>query len=141
MNKPLFDRIVFNVCSEYNVSTEQLVTKDRKGEFTYPRQLIMYLAVKFNVGTYTEIANFFNRDHATVNNSIKSIRNYYETDPLKKETINNCEKKIRSDIEFKSILELFESEIKEIKNEMVLLELRYLKLKEKVDILLETIRG
>lgn len=137
MNKPLFERIVFNICSEYSVTIEQLKEKSRPNIYVYPRQLIMYLAAKFNIGTFTEIASYFNRDHATVSHSINTIRNYYDTDAIKRETINNYEKKIRSVIEFKSILELFSHEVNEINNEMSLLELRYLNLKERLNILTE----
>ncbi len=67
---------IISVCSQYfNISKEQLCTKQRIPEIVLARQICMYLCRDFLGLSYASIGKFFgNKDHSTVLHSIKKIK-------------------------------------------------------------------
>jgi len=84
----LYDYIEYVLCAGEGVSPEELQTKTRKAEVLFTRQLIMYFADEFAIGTYEMIASRYGQDHATLNNTKKVINNYIDTDKFKRGKIS-----------------------------------------------------
>ena len=54
------------VCHHFRVSKEELRSKSRRRQVTFPRQVAMYLCRQFTEESLQSIGRLFNRDHATV---------------------------------------------------------------------------
>ena len=61
------------IASQYNVPLNELLSKSRKKNVAFPRQVSMYLARKLTEEALSEIGKAFNRDHSTVVHSIRVI--------------------------------------------------------------------
>lgn len=61
------------IAGQYNISIDELQSKSRKKNVTFPRQVSMYLARKLTEEALSEIGKAFNRDHSTVVHSIRVI--------------------------------------------------------------------
>ena len=75
-DEPIFsiDLIVDTVCKKFNITREQILGNSRKAEFTLPRHIAMYLAVKYSDYNKSAIARYFKKnDHTTVINAEKNI--------------------------------------------------------------------
>jgi hypothetical protein len=64
----------------YGVSLEDLKSRSRKARYSEPRQIMMYLMVKYTNMTKSAIGRYFNRHHATVINSVRSVENAQKYD-------------------------------------------------------------
>jgi len=80
----LYDHIEYVICAGEDVSPEELQTGTRKAEVLFARQLIMYFADEFKIGSYAMITERYGQDHATLNNTKKVINNYIDTDKFKR---------------------------------------------------------
>ncbi len=81
--------IMMKVSDKYDVSIEDMISKGRHSRIVQPRFIAMYLARKLTELTTVEIGKEFgDRDHSTVLNAM-----------------NNVEKMIRDDEEFKEMIE------------------------------------
>jgi len=141
MKTIMFDKIATVICNDYHIEFTNLQSTSRKEELVYARQLIMFLSVKLQLGTLTEIGSYFNRDHATVIHAVKCIDNYKFADIIKKKTILNYEKKFESIKIINQKLGVFDREIELIKHEINVLELRFNDVNEKVTMLIYQIRN
>jgi len=90
----IYDEICDVICLNEGISLDDITSKSRKGELVYCRQLIMYFAKQKKVGSLNFIGQKLNRDHATVLHAINSIQNYIETSRIKRDDINEYQKKI-----------------------------------------------
>lgn len=61
------------VAQHFRVSVEDMRSRSRKKEISFPRQLSMYLTRKHTEEGLNEIGKAFNRDHSTVVHAIKVI--------------------------------------------------------------------
>ena len=85
----MFERIVEVICKGEGITPSEVIEDSRKTEVVYPRQLIMYFARELNLGSETRIGSLLGgRDHATVNHACKVIRNYIDTDKVKRVSID-----------------------------------------------------
>lgn len=58
----------------FNISVSDLLSNKKKRDFSYPRQLAMYLSRKFTTFSFKEIGKAFgNKDHSTVIHAVKRI--------------------------------------------------------------------
>jgi chromosomal replication initiation ATPase DnaA len=64
----------------YGVSLEDLKGRSRKARYSEPRQIMMYLMVKYTKMTKSAIGRYFNRHHGTVINAVRSVENAQEYD-------------------------------------------------------------
>ena len=60
------DKIIEQVCKYFNISKNQLLSKSRKQEISYARQIAMYLLDNMLEMPYTSIGKLFGKDHSTV---------------------------------------------------------------------------
>lgn len=66
-------KIIATVCFHYDICDEDLLGKSQSQEYTFPRQVAMYLCRTELKLPYQSIGQIFNRDHSTVMTSIKLI--------------------------------------------------------------------
>ncbi len=73
----------------YGYTAEELSGRSRKWELVWPRHLSMYLIRNYTKYSYESIGATYNRNHATVIQAMKSVRNITDTDKrLKQELVN-----------------------------------------------------
>lgn len=90
----VFDMICETICKGEGFTLEQLQDETREQEIVFARQLIMFFAKKMKVGSLSYIGRKFDKDHATVIHSIKTINNYLDTDKYKRPLIISYAEKI-----------------------------------------------
>ena len=69
------------VCKKYGVSMKQILSPERTQSIVTPRQLAMYISRKFTTRSLPEIAEQFEKSHATIIHGVKSITNRLDVDP------------------------------------------------------------
>ncbi len=83
-----YTNILDVVSNYYNISTTEMLAKNRKRKFVFPRQIAMYILKEVYNLTYKKIGQIFNnRDHSTVIYSIEQISNDIQTDKDKKNDV------------------------------------------------------
>ncbi|PID52691.1 MAG: chromosomal replication initiator protein DnaA [Candidatus Moraniibacteriota bacterium] len=87
---------VIDVISEfYEVNTEELISKGRKKEIVYPRQIAMYLLRKELNMSYPGIGKYFSgRDHTTALHAYEKISREIESNERLKEEIDFLKEKL-----------------------------------------------
>lgn len=80
----MYEYIEFVICYGESLTPELVKEKTRKGNVMFARQLIMYFCKEKEEGTLQQIGDHFGLDHATVLHAIKTIKNYIETDKIKR---------------------------------------------------------
>jgi hypothetical protein len=127
----MFDNICEVICEGEHVSLMDIKRETRKLEILYPRQLIMYFAKEFKALPADRlIGEPFGKDHATVISSHKAIKNYIDTDKVKREQIKNYREKLtgvkeiiaKSEV-LKDMLRNFEYQISIAEQRMIMLQL------------------
>ena len=68
------------VCKKYGVSMKQILSPERTQSIVTPRQLAMYISRKFTTRSLPEIAEQFEKSHATIIHGVKSITNRLDVD-------------------------------------------------------------
>ncbi|WP_136808083.1 chromosomal replication initiator protein DnaA [Desulfosediminicola flagellatus] len=63
------------IAKQFKVSVDDMKSRSRKRQLTFPRQVAMYLCRKYTDDSLAEIGRAFNRDHSTVMHSIKKVTN------------------------------------------------------------------
>lgn len=66
--------IIDEVEKYYHLPSGSLKTKKRSNDVAYPRHIAMYLAREVLSESYPQIGEEFNRDHSTVMNAVKKVR-------------------------------------------------------------------
>ena len=61
------------IADQFNLSSQDLLSKSRKKALTFPRQISMYFSRKYTEKALNDIGKAFNRDHSTVVHSIRVI--------------------------------------------------------------------
>ena len=88
--------IINVVCKHLNVSIEEFNSKSKKREMVQARQIVMYLAKKYDgsLSLVTIGQQCGGKNHATVIHSIKAVENLLETDKQFRALVSEIEKKI-----------------------------------------------
>lgn len=76
-----FEMIAEQVCSYYNMATDELFTRSRKREVNDARQMVMYMTKKHTTLPLTGIGARLGRSHATVLHAVNNIENRLATEP------------------------------------------------------------
>ena len=61
------------IASQFKLNSDDLLSKSRKKNIAFPRQVSMYFSRKYTKNALSEIGKAFNRDHSTVVHSIRVI--------------------------------------------------------------------
>ncbi len=90
---------IMNIVASYmNVSIEDIQSKKRNQEIATARQLVMYLSREFTDKSLQSIGETVGgKDHATVYNGIKKVKEGIKSDPKFADTVNAIIRKIKPD--------------------------------------------
>jgi hypothetical protein len=97
-----FEHIELIVCQGEGLLPALLKqTKNRRNtELVFARQCIFYLMREFTKKPLSSIGRHFNKDHATVIHSVRTIHNYIDTDRDVKAKIQLYEEKVKLALSF-----------------------------------------
>jgi chromosomal replication initiator protein len=84
------------ICTYYNVSVEDLVSRSRKQGLVRPRQMAIYLSRRFTDSPLQAIGKSFNRFHATALHSINCIEQAMKEDPSTRQQVEFFRQKLES---------------------------------------------
>lgn len=82
------EEIIEAVRGKYNLTLNQILSSERIQELVTPRQLAMYIAVKFTSMSVKSIALKFNKTHATILHGVKKIENRIDVEPKLRDSLN-----------------------------------------------------
>ena len=84
------------VCKKYNIKISDIESKKRNREFSYPRQIAMYLCREMTDLSFPKIGESFGgRDHTTVLHAWDKISKQIKIDPALAEDIRNLKEDIQ----------------------------------------------
>lgn len=94
--KEITPQLVIEIVAEhFNISTDQMISKNRSNNIAKPRQIAMYLCKNMTSTSLETIGALLGgRDHATIIHGIKKITNEYEKDENFNHLIETIKKKI-----------------------------------------------
>ncbi len=75
------------VATRYGVSLAQILSPERTASLVTPRQLAMYIARKLSAKSLGEIADKFEKKHATILHGVKTIAKRLDVEPELKENL------------------------------------------------------
>ena len=87
MKKLSLKEIQEAVAKRYSVTLDQILSMERTQSIVTPRQLAMYIARKFTTKSLFEIAEVFEKTHATVVHGVKTIEKRLDVEPELKESL------------------------------------------------------
>ena len=86
--------IIKMVCDKYKLSFDHIKMRIRRRELVIPRQIIMYLFLKYELCSETIASKLLDRKHPTALHAFNKISGYIETDKVFKQEIGEIERKI-----------------------------------------------
>ncbi len=91
------EHVITDVSHTYNVSPEEMKSKNRNSQVSTARQVAMYVISKVTDLSYTSIGKEFGgRDHSTVVYATNKVKKGMQTDPTLRATIDDLIKNIKS---------------------------------------------
>lgn len=97
-DKPLeiTPQLIVEVVSEhFNITVDQIMSKNRSSDIAKPRQIAMYLCKQMTSQPLDSIGQLLGgRDHSTIIHGVKKITSEYDTDDVLRNTIDTIKKKI-----------------------------------------------
>jgi chromosomal replication initiator protein len=91
----MINNIVKIVCDHFQVPVELVYTKTRKHEVVQARHVSVYFIREIKKTSFLNLAKVFNNDHSTCINSVKTIKNWIETDKSFAVEIDNLRRKVK----------------------------------------------
>lgn len=67
------EKIIQIVAEYFGITSQDILSKNQKREFSFPRQLAIYFCRQNLKLPYTKIGDTFSRDHSTIMSSVKSL--------------------------------------------------------------------
>lgn len=94
--KEITPQLIIEIVSEhFNISTDQMISKNRSSDIAKPRQIAMYLCKNLtNTSLDTIGALLGGRDHSTIIHGIKKVTEEYENNETVRNLIETIKKKI-----------------------------------------------
>lgn len=74
------EAIVAAWSKHYHLSVTEIINKDRHADVVIPRQVLMYCYREFTKLSLTQIGDRFGRDHCTVLNAMRKVKDTYMND-------------------------------------------------------------
>ena len=87
LKKLTIKEIQETVAKKYSVTMEQILSPERTQSIVTPRQLAMYIARKYTMKSLPEIANMFNKTHATIIHGVKNMEKRLDVEEELKTTL------------------------------------------------------
>lgn len=91
---PVVEKII---CTEYGILCGELKNKTRKREYVISRQFCMFWIMKHTKSSLSSAGMHYNKDHATVMHSVKTINNLLDTSANFREKHNRIYHKIHKE--------------------------------------------
>jgi hypothetical protein len=136
----VFDMICETICEGEGQTMDQLKSETREQEIVFARQLIMFFAKKMKVGSLSYIGRKFDKDHATVIHSIKTINNYLDTDKYKRSLIISYAEKIGptkeifdKKIQMQIMLKPLQEDVSELEQRLINVQLSIKNIMDSID--------
>ena len=82
------------IIKKFRITKEQLLSTDRTQSVVTPRQMAMYISRKCTTKSLLEIAEAFEKKHATIIHGVKTIENRLKTEPDLKEMLDEIIKEL-----------------------------------------------
>lgn len=101
LKKLTIEEIQNEVAVKYGVTLAQILSTEKTQSLVTPRQMAMYIARKITPKSLQEIANAFNKKHATIIHGVKTIEKRLDVEPDLKNTLEEILSKFGSNIEYK----------------------------------------
>ena len=101
LKKLSIEEIQNEVAKKYGVTVAQILSVEKTQSLVTPRQMAMYIARKITTKSLQEIANAFNKKHATIIHGVKTIEKRLDVEPDLKNTLEEVLSKFGSKIEYK----------------------------------------
>ncbi|MFV0499007.1 MAG: chromosomal replication initiator protein DnaA [Bacilli bacterium] len=93
--KKNIENIINIVAKTFGVSSEEIVSKSRKKDIIFPRQVAMYIARELTDYSFQKIGLYFgNKNHSTVMSSCDKIKDILKTDEFLQSTIYNIKEQL-----------------------------------------------
>lgn len=73
-------RIVSVVADFFEITVDEIMTRNRKRKYVYPRQVAMYFLKTESTLNYVAIGEYFSMDHSSIMFSCKNIRQWIKND-------------------------------------------------------------
>ncbi|WKX02484.1 chromosomal replication initiator protein DnaA [Candidatus Mycoplasma mahonii] len=89
-------RIINVVAKYYKIPKKVLMSKSRKKDVAFARQMTMWLVRSVLKKPYKEIGNIFNRDHSTVISAVQNIETSMKLNSAVKSALNKLESNINT---------------------------------------------
>jgi chromosomal replication initiation ATPase DnaA len=95
-NDPYSAKITKIVSRFFNVEYKKVIGRSNKKIYSIPRQIAMYfIDINCWISHETIGKEFSNRNHSTVTTSIKTVKNFIDTDKKYADDIKELEKRIK----------------------------------------------
>lgn len=91
------DRIISDIAAAFNVSAEDIRSKNRSAPISLARKVAIYVFREVKGMTYIEIGNVLNRDHSTMTTSYKDVASMMKKKPELKSTVGDIIKNLRKE--------------------------------------------
>ena len=75
------EEIQQSISKKYNVSLAQILSSERTQSLVTPRQLAMYISRKYTTKSLPEIAQSFDKTHATIIHGVRNIEKRLDVEP------------------------------------------------------------
>ena len=89
-----FDTIQRTVAEHFDIRFADMTSKRRPREIAVPRQIAMYLCRRMTSSSFPDIANSFNKTHATILHAYKTIDNRMDVDNDLKQAVSTISCKL-----------------------------------------------
>jgi len=109
------DKIISIVSDHFHMDSSLLGIRSRGTTLVMPRHLAMYFCRYYTHLSFSDIGNYFNRNHDTVIHAIKSVNNQCDTDKDYKRTFDDIERMVKYEKE--SITHLEKMMVEEVYQE------------------------
>lgn len=95
---PELNAIQDAIIDEYKLTFQMLKIKTSKREYSFPRQISLYLMNKFTNLTQMQMCLFFGQTHGTVSHAIKIVQNHIDTNKEFRERMKNIIENVENKI-------------------------------------------
>ena len=83
------DNIMKLVASSYGITIKEIISQNRTQTLVTPRQVAMFLSRKLTTNSLKEIADAFNKSHATVHHGMQQIQKRLDVEEDLRKTVEN----------------------------------------------------
>jgi len=80
LNSESVENVVSIVCSQFDVTIDELKSKSQERKFSEPRNILFYIMYRVYKITCAEVGGAFKRDHSTILNGSRRTAGFIQVD-------------------------------------------------------------